>query len=408
MADESNETNEPGPGPGKDPASAPMIGLLALYLVVITGLLLWGIYQRWPSCDGVCMSQPSASASPSPNQAATPTPSPTPSPTPNQTTAPTTPPSTPAQPTPSPTPIKITSVSPTTSLMNCEIVVVKGEGFKQKASVIFGGVPVTGEVDPLGQSISVKPPAHVEGAVDLIVKNPDGATSDIAKAAFNYNCPPVSETRLFLLVVLAGALGGTLHSLRSIYWYTGLRNVVKSWILMYVLLPFIGSAMAVVFYAIIRAGLLPVQTNKSISLVVIAIAILVGLFSPQAAVKLKDIANAFFAKPEPGPPKESKPQGSVPPGDGSAAKPNPATPAITPGKGAAGTQVKITGTGMKTVSSVTFGGVEGNDRSAVAPDGTFTVKAPPQTPLPTTPVDVVVTGDKDPVTLRFTYEPPAS
>ena len=293
--------------------------------------------------------------------------------------------------------------------MNCEIeVIVKGEGFKQKASVIFGGVPVTGEVDPLGQSITVQPPAHVEGAVDLIVKNPDGATSDIAKAAFNYSCPPISDTRLFLLVVLAGALGGTLHSLRSIYWYTGLRNVVKSWILMYVLLPFIGSAMAVVFYAIIRAGLLPVQTTKSISLVVIAIAILVGLFSPQAAVKLKDIAKAFLAKPEPGPPKESKPQGTVPPGDGSVSKPGSAKPTIKPSSGPVDAQVTITGTGMKAVRSVTFGGVEGKGRSAVAAAGTFTVKAPPQTPLPTTPVDVVVTGDKDPVTLRFTYEPPAS
>lgn len=289
--------------------------------------------------------------------------------------------------------------------MDCSIVVtIKGKGFKQGAGVIFGGVPATVvATDPNGQFISVNPPAHAAGEVDLVVKNPDGASSDIAKAAYTYACPPTSEADLFLLVVFAGALGGALHGLRSLYWYAGLRSLLKSWTLMYVLLPFTGATMAVIFYVIIGAGLLPVQSTKNISLVVIAIAILVGLFSQQAAVKLKDIADAFLAKPAPGPPGESKPQGSVPPGE---TKPGIAKPAITPDHGPVDTPVKITGTGMKTVSSVTFGGVEGTDK-AVAADGTIKVKAPLQTPVPTTPVEVVVTGDKGTVKLLFTYEPSA-
>jgi hypothetical protein len=395
-----------------------MIAILAFYLVILTGLLLWGIYRNWPSCIGVCVNQTVASASPSPTAAATqPTQTPTPTPTPTPTSKPT------PTPTPTPTPapgqqtttqstttITIESVSPKTGLTNCNTqVTIKGKGFKKGASVIFGGVPGTdATVDTSnGQFISVQPPTHAEGDVDVVVKNPDGAVSDIAKAAYSYACPPAPETDLFLLVVFAGALGGALHGLRSLYWYVGLRSLLKSWVLMYFLLPFTGATIAVVFYAVIRAGLLPiqtVQTSKNTSIAMMAIAVLVGLFSQQAAVKLKDIFEAILAKPAAGPPTESKPQGSVPPGGKPETKPPSApTPAISPASGPGGKPVKITGTGMKSVKSITFGGVPGT-AVEIAPDGTITV-IPPSLAVGQDPkVEVVVTGDKDPpVKLEFTY-----
>jgi len=240
--------------------------------------------------------------------------------------------------------------------------------------------------------------------VDLVVKNPDGASSDIAKAAYTYSCAPASDSDLFLLVVFAGALGGALHGLRSLAWYVGLRSLVKSWTLMYVLLPFTGATIAVIFYAVIRAGLLQVQANKNTSVALIAIAVLVGLFSQQAAVKLKDIADAFLAKPASGPPGETKPQGSLPPGSTPVGKPGPvgSGPAINPATGSAGTPVTITGTGMKAVSSITFGGRPGT-AITVAGD-TITVTPPTPTAGQADPVEVVVTGDKDPVKLSFTYK----
>jgi hypothetical protein len=257
-----------------------------------------------------------------------------------------------------------------------------------------------------GQFINVQAPAHGEGEVDLVVKNLDGTSSDIAKAAYTYSCPPASDSDLFLLIVFAGALGGTLHGLRSVSWYVGLRSLLKSWTLMYVLLPFTGATIAVIFYAVIRAGLLPVQASKNTSLVLIAIAVLVGLFSQQAAVKLKDIANAFLAKPAEGPPSETKPQGSLPPGGGPATKPGPSAPApaISPPSGPAGTPVKITGTGMTSVKSITFGGLPGTAMTT-APDGTITVTPPTPAAGQVDPVEVVVTGDKGTVKLSFTYKP---
>src|SRR3954468_4445414 len=49
------------------------------------------------------------------------------------------------------------------------------------------------------------------------------------------------ETRLFLLVLLAGGLGSLVHVIRSLYWYVGMRDLRRSWTLMYLLLPFSGA-----------------------------------------------------------------------------------------------------------------------------------------------------------------------
>jgi hypothetical protein len=148
-----------------------------------------------------------------------------------------------------------------------------------------------------------------------------------------------------------------------------------------------------------------VQASKNTSLAMIAIAVLVGLFSQQAAVKLKDIADAFLAKPAAGPPSESKPQGSLPPGGSPEAKPGSSAPkpAISPADGQAGTEVKIKGSGMTKVDKITFGGVEATGFSLTTADDTITVKAP--TPTGPGKVDVVITGDKGTVKLSFTYKP---
>ena len=423
MADDPADTpTEPvKEGPGKNAVPFLWIVVLAFYLVALTGLFLWGIYTRWPTCSVVCLA-PSASPSPtptpppstqpSPTPAATPaTPAGTPTPTPTATQPPATgtqpPPTTTA--TPPPVTVTIESVSPKAGLVNCTIqVTIKGRGFKKDASALFGGLPATVvSVDPNGQFITVQPPSHAEGDVDVVVKNADGATSDIAKAAFNYSCPPAPEGDLFLLIVFAGALGGTLHGLRSLYWYVGLRSLLRSWTLMYVLLPFTGASIAVVFYAIIRAGLIPVQSSKNASLGMIAMALLVGLFSQQAAVKLKDIFDAFFAKPAQGPPAESKPQPSVPPGGSApATKPGvgPATPTFDKPQGKAGDQVKITGTNMTRVDSITFGAVAEKGPFPVAGNA-ITITVPEQpTQLADPNVDVVIKGDAATETLRFTYE----
>jgi ABC-type thiamin/hydroxymethylpyrimidine transport system permease subunit len=49
--------------------------------------------------------------------------------------------------------------------------------------------------------------------------------------------------RMILIVIMAGALGSLVHAFRSLFWYVGNKAFAKNWILMYLLLPFIGSSM---------------------------------------------------------------------------------------------------------------------------------------------------------------------
>ena len=71
------------------------------------------------------------------------------------------------------------------------------------------------------------------------------------------------DQRLFTVVALAGFLGGLIHSARSLYWYVGNRSLRHSWLVMYISLPFIGGALATVFYVVLRGGLVAGQTTAA-------------------------------------------------------------------------------------------------------------------------------------------------
>jgi hypothetical protein len=103
------------------------------------------------------------------------------------------------------------------------------------------------------------------------------------------------EQRLFVVVAIAGALGGLIHSARSLYEYVGNRMLRRSWLLMYASLPFIGAALAVVFYVILRGGLITGTAAQVNVFGFAAVAALVGLFSPEAAEKLKQIFSTLLA-----------------------------------------------------------------------------------------------------------------
>ena len=105
------------------------------------------------------------------------------------------------------------------------------------------------------------------------------------------------EVRLIFIVALAGALGSLVHALRSLYWYVGNRELVFSWLAMYVLLPFVGSTLGLVFYFVIRGGFFsPTATVEQASpFGFAALAGLVGMFSEEAVEKLQDVAETLLA-----------------------------------------------------------------------------------------------------------------
>ena len=116
------------------------------------------------------------------------------------------------------------------------------------------------------------------------------------------------ETRLLLLVVCGGALGSLVHGLRSIYWYIGNRSLVWSWVPKYLIQPFGAAVLAVVFYLVIRGGFFSADAGSQHTspFGFMALSAMVGMFSEQAVLKLKEIAETLLSKPPPG--KDAEPE----------------------------------------------------------------------------------------------------
>lgn len=116
------------------------------------------------------------------------------------------------------------------------------------------------------------------------------------------------DARLIVLVLLAGGVGAMVHALRSFSVYVGSQRFIRSWGWWYIIRPFQGGVLALVFYFVLRGGLMAgVGSNDdtiATSAVIhpygfAAISVLVGLFSEQAMAKLQQIAESFFTRSEP-------------------------------------------------------------------------------------------------------------
>ena len=136
-----------------------------------------------------------------------------------------------------------------------------------------------------------------------------GSIDPVLNTSFLYWTVSLSnEGRLLLIVVLAGALGGQVRSLRSLAWYVGNKQLKRSWLSQYILTPFIGAILAIVSYFIVRGGFCPANSTVQQTNIFgfAGLASLVGIASEPIALKLKQVANTLFTKPIQG--KDSNPQ----------------------------------------------------------------------------------------------------
>jgi hypothetical protein len=218
-----------------------------------------------------------------------------------------------------------------------------------------------------------------------------------------YQADIYAETRLLLIVMLAGGLGSLLHSLRSLSWYTGNREMVWSWALLYVLLPFTGAILATIFYFVVRGGFFSPQASfeNTSPFGFAALSALVGLFSPQAVLKLKDVAETVFTKPGAG--ADSKTQESV--SASQAPHAAPTISSITPVQGStSGEQpVTIAGTGFASNPTVLIGNLPAKIVSSTATSINATT---PPSATGATVVDVEVSnpdGKKATLSQGYTY-----
>jgi hypothetical protein len=186
---------------------------------------------------------------------------------------------------------------------------------------------------------------------------------------FNWHLTLTRDQQFFVIVALAGVIGAMLHGLRSLSTYVGERYLFRSWIAYYALLPIVGGLLATIVYLVLRAGLLPGATSSSEPdpYGITAIAALVGLFSAQAAEKLKTVFETLFTKAE----------------SGNQSITEIALPSITgfdPPQGPAGISVAINGDNLTLVTAVGFTGADaprfridsGNRLTASVPDGAMT------------------------------------
>jgi hypothetical protein len=110
------------------------------------------------------------------------------------------------------------------------------------------------------------------------------------------------EKDVLLMVMLMGSLGGFVHLTSSLTKYIGNRDLVRSWIVYYLLMPLEGAGLSVTVYLMVRVGVLnPAATNaeatKNLNWVgIYALATLAGLFSKQALEMLGDVFSTIFRR----------------------------------------------------------------------------------------------------------------
>ncbi len=117
-------------------------------------------------------------------------------------------------------------------------------------------------------------------------------------ALFIWGCTVTGETRLLLLVILSGGLGSFVHAATSYVSYVGNRSMRSSWYWWYYMRPFIGIALALMVYFAFRGGLMmSIAGDENPSLDPYAVAAMTGLagmFSKQAADKLREVFDSLF------------------------------------------------------------------------------------------------------------------
>jgi cytoskeletal protein RodZ len=282
---------------------------------------------------------------------------------------------------------KITSISPTSDDPKGGVLaLISGSGLPSTATVKFGEAQATEVSVVSNELIRVKVPAHAVGVVDITVKDND-KTAELTQG-FSY-IDSLTQRYVLMLVLLAGALGGTLYSLISLSWYIGNRELKWSWVPSYIIRPFTAAALACIFFLTLVTGVWTDQTGKG-QLWIVGLAALVGLFSKQGYEKLKAIFEAVLAPA----PKGADTPKTVPAGGLGIDK--------SSGPAAGGNIVQVTGSGFTAATTVQFDNVAATSIRLDSPN-VLHVVVPPHAPGQ---INVTVTNPGNPPetrTLKYTY-----
>src|SRR5690349_17762995 len=279
---------------------AVLIGYMLLLVTVLAYMLISLNSIDFP--ETAALPQPVALPSPSPSPSpraggagATATPTPSPSPSPSPTVQP-------------PSLYRVfpqtsTSSPPTVSLT------LYGKNFKPSSKVRFNAVDVPTDFIAEDLITAQLQPEHMVklGAVTVDVDNKDGLLSNAISVPIIRPIVPLNvfgwrpwitlDVQLLLLAIFAGALGSIFHALKSLGDFIGNRTVIASLYWWYITRPFLGVALALIFYAVLRGGFVvgsPADAKVVNPFGVLAIGALVGMFADKAAQKLAEVFDVVF------------------------------------------------------------------------------------------------------------------
>jgi len=105
------------------------------------------------------------------------------------------------------------------------------------------------------------------------------------------------DMQFLLLGVFAGALGSSIHAVKSLADFLGNRTAKTSWFWFYITRPCLGAALAMIFYAVIRGGLMTGAQGEAAGINpfgVVALCGLAGLFADRATQKLGEVFDTLF------------------------------------------------------------------------------------------------------------------
>lgn len=125
----------------------------------------------------------------------------------------------------------------------------------------------------------------------------NGSCTDSTVRFFGRQVTLHRAENLLLIVAVSGAIGALIHAGSSFADYVGNRQLVWSWVWWLVLRVPIGVALALVFYLLVRGGLIIPNgsTEPQINPYGIGgLAALVGMFAKQATDKLAEIFDTLF------------------------------------------------------------------------------------------------------------------
>lgn len=150
--------------------------------------------------------------------------------------------------------------------------------------------------------VVTKKQEEAQKALDVMTTKQTDAQKEVDKAIQGIPIHGATEDSILTMVVLLGALGGSLHLVSSLFKFVGNRQFKRSWVLYYLAMPLTGAGLAPIIYLLLRVGIITPSGGTAVGsslanlnlMFIYAFALLTGMFSRAATDKLAEVFSTIF------------------------------------------------------------------------------------------------------------------